>query len=132
DICRLSAAFGTKARGDLMPLTRHAFNNFLSDRRIVFAALEPFVEQLDSEIGNFLASALRDLFFDLSATEFDFRNGAGSTVPLFSSSSSRNGFRPLVTRIISTRSYAATAVRVSLPRMSSSRDRSLRSSLSRL
>src|SRR5213080_2473988 len=55
----------------------------------------------------------------------------GKTVPLFSNSSSRTGFRPLVTRMISTRSCVATAVRVSLPRMSSSRDSALRSSLSR-
>src|SRR5436309_6534059 len=59
-----------------MSLTRHAFNNFLRNGWIVFAALESFVEQLDSEIGNLLAGAFRDLFFDLTATELDFWNRA--------------------------------------------------------
>src|SRR5437867_912256 len=60
-----------------MSLARHALNNLLRDGGIVFAPLETFVEQLNAKIGNLLAGALGDLFFDLAATELDLRNRAG-------------------------------------------------------
>src|SRR6266404_4945242 len=72
-----ASAFPSVSSAFLVALTRHAFNNFLGNGWIVFAPLEPFVEQLDAEIGNLLASAFGDLFFDLAATELDFWNRAG-------------------------------------------------------
>src|SRR6266496_72205 len=122
DVRRLTASLGTEPRSDLMSLARHALNNLLCNRWIVFAALETFVEQFDSVI-----------CFSISPRPNSMSGIVlGRSVPLFSSSSSRNGFRPFVTRMISTRSCVATAVRVSLPRMSSRRESALRSSLSRL
>src|SRR6266498_5830249 len=44
DIRGFATAFGTESRRDLMPLTRHAFDDFLGDCGIVFAALKAFVE----------------------------------------------------------------------------------------
>src|SRR5437762_10866285 len=59
-----------------MPLARHAFNDFLRDRWIVFAALETFIEQFDSEIGNLLPGAFRDLFLNFAAPELNIGNCA--------------------------------------------------------
>src|SRR5439155_719316 len=77
DIRRLAAAFRTKTRCDLVSLARHAFDNFLGDSRIVFAALETLVEQLDAEVGDLLPGTLGDLLFDLAAAELDIGNGTG-------------------------------------------------------
>jgi hypothetical protein len=77
DIRRLAAAFGAKPGRDLVSFARHALNNFLRNGGVVFAAFKSFVEQFNAKIRNLLASALRDLFFDLATTEVDFRNRAG-------------------------------------------------------
>ena len=133
NVGRLAFAFRTKARRDLLTLARHAFVDFRRDRGVVFAALETRIEQLDPEVRDFLTGARRDLFLDLDGVRARCREILlGRMVPLCSSSLSRSGWRPLVTRMISTRSWVATAVRVSLMRMSSRRESALRSSLSRL
>src|SRR5438477_560864 len=77
DICRLTAPFGAESGSDLVPFTRHPLNNFLRDGRIVLAALESFVEQFNSEIGNLLSSAFGNLFFDFATPEFNVRNRRG-------------------------------------------------------
>ena len=66
-----------------MPLTRHPLNNFLRDSGIVLAALESFVEQFNSEIGNLLSSAFGNLFFDFATTEFNVRNRRGQNRAAF-------------------------------------------------
>src|SRR5438034_6118763 len=77
DVRRLTASLGTEPRSDLMSLARHALDNLLRNRWIVFAALETFVEQFDSEIGNFLPGAFRNLFLNFAAPGFNVGNCAG-------------------------------------------------------
>ena len=134
DVGRFAFAFGTEARRDLMTFARHAVVDFHRHGRVVFAALEARIEQLDAEVGDLLARA-RSVICSSICERGRARCRemvVGRMVPLCSSSLSRSGSRPLVTRMISTRSCVATAVRVSLIRMSSRRERALRSSFRRL
>jgi len=66
-----------------MPLARHALNDFLGDRWIVFAALETFIEQFDSESANLLPvrSVICSQF--RPRPKLNIGNCAGRTVPLF-------------------------------------------------
>src|SRR6266446_167436 len=72
----LAASFGTEPRSDLMSLTRHALDDLLRNRWIIFAALETLIEQFDSEIGNFLPGPFRNLFLNFAAPEFNVGNCA--------------------------------------------------------
>jgi hypothetical protein len=47
-----------------MTLARHSFDNFFGHGRVVFAALEAFVQQLNSKIGDLLSRPLGNLPFD--------------------------------------------------------------------
>ena len=59
DVGRFALAFRAEFRGDLVTFARHALDNFFRHRRAVFAPLEAFIEQLDPEAFDFLASTLR-------------------------------------------------------------------------
>src|SRR5205814_7828421 len=72
----LAAPLGAEACCDLMPLARHALNDFLGDRWIVFAALETFIEQFDSEIGNLFPGAFGNLFLNFAPPELNIGNCA--------------------------------------------------------
>ncbi len=77
DVRGFAAPLGTEACRDLVPLARHSLDDFLRDRRIVFAALKTFVQQFDPEVGDLLTRALSDLFLDFAASKFDIGNGGG-------------------------------------------------------
>jgi hypothetical protein len=47
DVRRLATSLGTESGRDLVPLARHALDDFLRHRRVVFAAFKTFVEQFD-------------------------------------------------------------------------------------
>src|SRR5437868_302948 len=78
-----------------MSLTRHALNDFLRDGGIVLAALESFVEQFNSEIGNLLSSAFCNLFFDFATPEFNVRNCRGQDRAAFFQLLVAHRFSPL-------------------------------------
>src|SRR5712671_7491143 len=73
----LAAAFGTESGRDLVPLARHALDDFLRHRRVVFAAFKTFVEQFDPEVGDFLTRALGDLFLYFAAPVLNIGNCGG-------------------------------------------------------
>src|SRR5205814_10396705 len=77
DVRRLATPLGTESGSDLMPLARHALDDFLRHRRIVFAAFKTFIEQFDSKVGDLLAGSLSDLFLNFAAPELDFGNCGG-------------------------------------------------------
>src|SRR5882757_1000222 len=82
DVRRFAASLGTESRGYLVSLARHALDNLLRHRRIVFAAFETFVEQFDPKVSDLLTRALGDLFLDFAAPIFDigncgWQNGSG-------------------------------------------------------
>src|SRR4029077_1641307 len=83
DVRGLAASLRTEPSGDLMPLARHALNDLLRNRWIVFAALETFIEQFDSEIGNLLPRAFCNLFLNFTAPEFNIGNRARQHGPAF-------------------------------------------------
>ena len=115
-----------------MSLTRHTLNDLLCDGWIVFAPLESFVEQFNTEIGNLLAGAFSDLLFDLAAPKFNVRNrcwqnGAAFLKLLVTQRLSSFGNPDNLHEIVRGDGGSRFA-----PRMSSKRDSALRSSLSRL
>ena len=59
DVRRFAASLGTESRRDLVPLARHALDDFLRHRRVVFAAFKTFVEQFDPEVGDLLTRRAR-------------------------------------------------------------------------
>src|SRR5712675_697555 len=77
NVRRFAASLGTESRGYLVSLARHALDNLLRHRRIVFAAFETFVEQFDPKVSDLLTRALGDLFLDFAAPIFDIGNCGG-------------------------------------------------------
>jgi len=74
----------TESGRDLVPLARHALDDFLRHRRVVFAAFKTFVEQFDPEVGDFLTRALGDLFLYFAAPVLNIGNCGGQNLPVFS------------------------------------------------
>src|SRR5512133_3051116 len=74
NVRRFAASLGTESRCDLMPLARHALDDFLRNRRVVLAAFKTFVEQFDPEVGDFLTRALGDLFLNFTAPVLNIGN----------------------------------------------------------
>ena len=77
DVGRFAAAFRAEFGSDLVPLTRHSLNDFFGHGRAVLAALEPFIEQFDTEALDLFSSAFRDLLFDRAAAQLDVRQIGG-------------------------------------------------------
>src|SRR3954452_19099429 len=77
DVRSFAATLGTEARGNLVSLTGHALDYSFSYRWVIFAALETFIQQFNSEVGDFLPGTFGDLLLDLATAELDVRNRGG-------------------------------------------------------